>query len=198
MPSPLLADAWSWRCPYESSVDTDFPRCAQDTCWLAGPDGLFFISGAPRRGPVLRSRARRLAPTPAPWQRPSGAATEQLPELGGQMVEGLVIVQNYDKDDESPRFRLFREAYFKRFQKNPGYSAVSAYDAATVLLDALARRRDGESVKAARCSSTAPTRGCSSRSPLTPTVTPPARCSLPRSMKGASSVFVDARQASCA
>jgi branched-chain amino acid transport system substrate-binding protein len=55
------------------------------------------------------------------------AATEQLVELGGQVVEGLLIVQNYDRDDRTPRFQEFSEAYFKRYQKYPGYSSVSAY-----------------------------------------------------------------------
>jgi hypothetical protein len=75
------------------------------------------------------------------------AATEQLVELGGQVVEGLLIVQNYDRDDQTTRFQEFSEAYFKRYQKNPGYSSVSAYDAATVVLTALKNRKKGESLK---------------------------------------------------
>lgn len=131
--------------PYESSADTDFGAVLR-TMLSGRPDSLFFISGALDVA-RLAQQARRLAPA-LPLGASEWAATEQLLELGGQMVEGLVIVQNYDRDDDSQRFRLFREAYFKRFQKNPGYSAVSAYDAATVLLEALARR-DGrsESVK---------------------------------------------------
>ena len=77
------------------------------------------------------------------------AATEQLIELGGEVVEGLLIVQNYDRDDISPRFKEFSEAYFKRFQRNPGYSSVSAYDAATVVLTALKKRSSGQNLKAA-------------------------------------------------
>ena len=65
------------------------------------------------------------------------------------MVEGLLIVQNYDRDDTSERFKAFSEAYFKRFQRNPGYSSVSAYDAATVVLQALKNRQKGETVKSA-------------------------------------------------
>lgn len=131
---------------YESAANVDFAGVV--TSMLAGgPDGLFFISGALDVA-RLAQQARHLAPA-LPLGASEWAATEQLIELGGQMVEGLVIVQNYDRYDESVRFRQFREAYFKRFQMNPGYSAVSAYDAANVLLQALARREDGESVKAA-------------------------------------------------
>lgn len=74
---------------------------------------------------------------------------EELIDLGGEVVEGLLIVQNYDRDDASPRFKEFSDAYFKRFQRNPGYSSVSTYDAATVVLTALKNRKPGEPVKAA-------------------------------------------------
>jgi len=60
-----------------------------------------------------------------------------------------LIVQNYNHNDESPRFKDFSESYFKRFQRNPGYRSVSAYDAATVVLTALKKREKGESMKSA-------------------------------------------------
>ena len=97
------------------------------------------------------------------------------------MVEGLIIVQNYDRNDDSARFREFREAYFRRFQKNPGYSSVSAYDAALVLFAALEKRADSETVKAAVLKH-GPYQACSSRSASTPRATPSARSSLPKSV----------------
>lgn len=33
-------------------------------------------------------------------------------------------MQNYNRDDESTRFKESSEAYFKRFQRNPGFSSV--------------------------------------------------------------------------
>lgn len=111
------------------------------------PDGLFFVAGAIDVA-RLAQQARRQAPA-LPIGASEWAASEQLIELGGKVVEGLLIVQNYDRDDDSPRYREFREAYFKRFQTNPGYSSVSAYDAAMVLFDALSMRAKGESIKAA-------------------------------------------------
>ena len=74
------------------------------------------------------------------------ASGDRVP-ADGDVVEGLLIVQNYDHEDNSPRFREFSEAYFKRFQRSPGYSSVSAYDAATVVLDALRKRQGGETLK---------------------------------------------------
>ncbi len=132
--------------PYESGPDTDFAQVVRRM--LAGkPDGLFFISGAldvARLAQAARKQAPRLPIGASEW-----AATEQLIELGGEVVEGLLIVQNYNQDDDSETFRNFTEAYYKRFQRNPGYSSVSAYDAATVALTALKNRRRDESVKAA-------------------------------------------------
>lgn len=130
--------------PFESRPDVDFGAVVGDM--LKGrPDGLFYIAGAIDVA-RLAQHSRRLAPA-LPIGASEWAATEQLLELGGKMVEGLVIVLNYNRDDDSPRYTAFREAYFKRFQKNPGYSSVSAYDAATVLFAALGRREGKASVK---------------------------------------------------
>jgi branched-chain amino acid transport system substrate-binding protein len=132
--------------PYESGADTRFDQVVR-TMLAARPDGLFFISGAldvARLAQQARRQAPKLAIGASEW-----AATEQLVELGGDVVEGLLIVQNYNQDDDTEHFRAFAEAYYKRFQRNPGYSSVSAYDAATVVLTALKNRRSEETVKAA-------------------------------------------------
>lgn len=132
--------------PYESRPDADFAGVVS-TLLQARPDGLFFIAGALDVA-RLAQQARKQAPQ-LPIGASEWAATEQLIELGGDVVQGLLIVQNYDRDDTSERFRSFSDAYFKRFQRNPGYSSVSAYDAATVVLTALRQRRNGETLKQA-------------------------------------------------
>lgn len=132
--------------PYESGTDTDFEAVVGQLV-AARPDGLLFIAGALDVARLAQA-SRKLAPQ-LPIAASEWAATEQLIELGGAVVEGLLIVQNYDRDDASPRFKEFSDAYFKRFQRNPGYSSVSTYDAATVVLTALKNRREGETVKAA-------------------------------------------------
>jgi branched-chain amino acid transport system substrate-binding protein len=132
--------------PYASGTDTDFDAVVRNML-VVNPDSLFFISGALDVARFAQ-QSRKLAPT-LPIGAAEWASTEQLIELGGPVVEGLLIVQNYDRDDTSERFKAFSEAYFKRFQRNPGYSSVSAYDAATVVLQALKNRQKGETVKAA-------------------------------------------------
>lgn len=132
--------------PYESGPETDFAQVMGDMLQHR-PDGLFFISGAldvARLAQQARKQAPQLPIGAAEW-----AATEQLVELGGEVVDGLLIVQNYDRDDTSPHFKEFTQAYFKRFQRMPGYSSVSAHDAATVVLTALKNRQPDEPLKAA-------------------------------------------------
>lgn len=130
--------------PYVSGPDTDFPEVMHQML-AAKPDSLFFISGAldvARLAQQARKQAPKLPIGASEW-----AATEQLIELGGTVVEGLLIAQNYDHEDTSSRFTEFSEAYFKRFQRQPGYSAVSAYDAATVVLEAMRRRKGNQTLK---------------------------------------------------
>lgn len=130
--------------PYESSPDTDFGKVIAQM--LHGkPDSLFFISGAldvARLAQQARQQAPQLPIGASEW-----AATEQLIELGGDVVEGLLIVQNYNRDDDSAGFKAFSDDYFKRFQRSPGYSSVSAYDAATVVLTGLKKRSQSDSLK---------------------------------------------------
>ena len=130
--------------PYSSQADTHFDVVVSEML-TAKPDSLFFISGGLDVA-RLAQQARIQAPS-LPIGASEWAATEQLVDLGGKVVEGLLIAQNYNRDDTSPRFKAFSEAYFKRFQRHPGYSSVSAYDAATVVLSALKMQKPGESVK---------------------------------------------------
>ncbi|OGB71412.1 MAG: ABC transporter substrate-binding protein [Burkholderiales bacterium RIFOXYC12_FULL_65_23] len=131
---------------YESGDSTDFGQVISQML-ASKPDSLVFISGAldvARLAQQARKQAPKLPIAAAEW-----AATEQLVELGGEVVEGLLIVQNYDRDDQSERYRDFADAFYKRFQRQPGYSTVAAYDATTVVLTALKNRRRGETLKQA-------------------------------------------------
>jgi branched-chain amino acid transport system substrate-binding protein len=129
---------------YHSAGDTDFETIIANML-ISQPEGLLFISGALDVA-RLAQQARRQAPE-LPIAAAEWAANEQLIEFGGEVVEGLIIVQNYDRDDTSARYRAFSDAYFKRFQRQPGYSSVSAYDAALVVLGALKAQRGNESLK---------------------------------------------------
>jgi branched-chain amino acid transport system substrate-binding protein len=132
--------------PYESGDSADFGTVMRGLL-NKQPEGLLFLSGAidvARLAQQARKQAPQLPISASEW-----AGTEQLLDLGGTVVEELLIVQNFNPDDRSSRYVAFREAYFRRFKRDPGYSSVMAYDAATVLLEALRRRSSGETLKQA-------------------------------------------------
>ena len=132
--------------PYASGDEADLAGVVRQM--LAGkPDSMIFISGAldvARLAQQARKQAPQLPITAVEW-----AATEQLSALGGEVVENLLIVQNYDRDDNSHHYLEFADAFYRRFQRHPGYSTVASYDAATVLLTALKARQAGEPLKQA-------------------------------------------------
>ena len=131
---------------YESGDNTDFAGVVRQML-ASKPDSMVFISGAldvARFAQQARKQAPQLPITAVEW-----AATEQLPALGGEVVENLLIVQNYDRDDDSSHYREFADAFYRRFQRHPGYSTVASYDAATVVLTALKARQPGEPLKQA-------------------------------------------------
>lgn len=132
--------------PYESAGTADFAGTVQ-RMRAAQPDVLFFISGALDVA-RLAQEARRQAPA-LPIAASEWAATEQLLELGGPVVEGLMIIQNFDREDSSPRYRAFSDAFYQRYQRQPGYSSVASYDAATVVLTSLKVQRRDETLKQA-------------------------------------------------
>ena len=131
---------------FESRPDADFGEVMR-AMLAAEPDGLMFLAAAidlTRLCQHAKLQAPQLPIAAAEW-----AASEKLIELGGKALEGLVIVQAFDRDERSARYQAFRSAYFKRFQREPGYSSVLAYDAATVLFDAMQRRTEDETLKQA-------------------------------------------------
>lgn len=111
------------------------------------PDALVFIANASdtaRLAQQTRKQDKGLPLVATEW-----ANTDQLIELGGQSVEGLAIVQQFNPNDQSPRFINFQQRYTQRFGRPPAFASVLAHDAATVLLDTLARRKGEQALKQA-------------------------------------------------
>jgi branched-chain amino acid transport system substrate-binding protein len=74
-------------------------------------------------------------------------STERFIELGGAAVEGVYIAQFVDYGNTTPRYRNFLSAYRSRFRQDSGFSGIAGYDAATVVMDALAGRKKGIALK---------------------------------------------------
>lgn len=109
------------------------------------PDALLFVSSAvdtarfAQQAQQLGATQKRIS---VEW-----SATEQLIEFGGKAVDGLFVTQFFDRDDTSPTYLAFRQAYEKRFQASPGFGSLAAYDATRAVVEALARGDKGVSLK---------------------------------------------------
>lgn len=107
------------------------------------PDGLLFVaSGADVAR--LAQHAVRLAPG-LPMAASESSASRSLVPMGGKAVEGMLVAHHHERGDTGARYQAFRSAFMARFGHEPGYSAVAAYDTASVLLQALRRAAPGES-----------------------------------------------------
>lgn len=111
------------------------------------PDGIVIVANAVDAS-LLCQQIRKLDAdlpiTLADW-----AAQERLLELGGKAVEGVTVVQTFDRENEAPRYMEFRRLYTERFDREPGFAGVYAFDAASLVMDALARKTGDTPLKQA-------------------------------------------------
>jgi branched-chain amino acid transport system substrate-binding protein len=92
----------------------------------------------------VRKLAPRVAISVSEW-----SSTDRFIELGGAAVEGVYIAQFVDYGNTTPRYRNFMAAYRNRFGQDPGFSGIAGYDAANLVMDALAGRKEGTPLKEA-------------------------------------------------
>ncbi len=112
----------------------------------ARPDALVLIANAPDTARIVQRVRKENGHLPliaAEW-----SATEQLLMLGGRAVEGLRVAQYMDHQSTTPDYLKFVADFRQRFGRAPGFAEVAAFDAMRVLLQALAQRQSGESLKA--------------------------------------------------
>ncbi|MBL8391332.1 MAG: ABC transporter substrate-binding protein [Candidatus Accumulibacter sp.] len=129
---------------FESGGDRSLRQLAEDLL-SSGPDGILIVANSVDTA-LLCQQIRKLG-SGLPILAAEWAATERLLELGGKAVEGLMVGQNFNRSSEEPRYLAFREAYSERFHREPGFGGTLAFDAANVLLEALARREGEQGVK---------------------------------------------------
>jgi len=129
---------------FDSSIGGEFFRAA--TILLASkPDAIIFIANgvdAAQLTQQVRKQDSEIELMAAEW-----AASESLLTLGGAAIEGLLLLQTYDRYDETAYYVAFRDAYKTRFRSDPGFSSIAAYDGATVLFSALQDLGEGETIK---------------------------------------------------
>ena len=111
------------------------------------PDGILLLANAVDVA-MLCQHLRKLNAS-IPMATSEWAATEQLIEVGGSSVEGIVIAQFLDRQSTQPAFLTFRQNYLDRFGKLPGFAGVTAFDATNTVLDAIEHQAPGQSLKQA-------------------------------------------------
>ncbi|MEP3112966.1 ABC transporter substrate-binding protein [Nisaea sp.] len=72
----------------------------------------------------------------------SWSASENLVVLGGRAAEGMLLGENYDRNDTSAQYVRFRDAFTGLFGVLPSQSSITSYDAAQILFAAM-RNTDG-------------------------------------------------------
>jgi len=77
------------------------------------------------------------------------AATEQLIDLGGASVEGAIISQFFNRKSQKPSYVAFRQEFETNYNAEPGFGALHAYNATTMVLESMKQQRHGESLKQA-------------------------------------------------
>lgn len=112
------------------------------------PDAIVVVAGAvdvARFAQLLRAMdGERILLASAEW-----AGTEALPELGGRAVEGLLVQQFYDRDNQAVAYSRFVANYWERFRQPPGFGSVMAYDALRVIVAAIDERHPDEDARTA-------------------------------------------------
>ena len=129
---------------YESSPDANLGTIVRQAL-NTRPDAVLMITSAvdaARFSQKLRDRHPDILLFTSQW-----AATDRLIELGGAAVDGMMVHNYYDRDSGSERMTNLRRVYVERFQREPGFAGVAAYDATRAVLDGLTRRRGGESLR---------------------------------------------------
>lgn len=129
---------------FSSSDDTHFSDLARQLL-QSRPDGILVLANSVDAA-LLCQHVRKLNPaiqiSTSEW-----AATERLIELGGRAVEGLVIAQFIDREGKQPGYVEFRRNFNARFGKDPGFAALTAFDAANVIIEAIEHQAAGQSLK---------------------------------------------------
>lgn len=132
--------------PFNSDDSTHFSALTERLLH-SQPDGVLIVANSVDTALLaqqIRKRDANINIYASEW-----AATERLLELGGKAIEGMVIAQFLDRTSQQPSFLAFHKTYVARFQQQPGFAGLTGFDAANVVLDALAARTDGQTLKQA-------------------------------------------------
>jgi len=75
------------------------------------------------------------------------AGTERLIELGGRHVEGAFVPQYLDRESSELTYQTFRSQFVTRFNHEPGFPGMVAYNATRVVIEALRAAPNADKLK---------------------------------------------------
>lgn len=125
------------RIPFNQAGESGFSDPAEQLL-TSGADAFLLVANGFDSAQLSLQIRKRGASQPiaaAEW-----AASEQLIAMGGAAVEGLEVLQTYNRNDQSAHFLQFVEAYKARFNSIPGYTSVATHDAVTMLIAGLKKQ----------------------------------------------------------
>lgn len=129
---------------FDSSTAPDYAQLASQAL-KEKPQAVMLITSALDAALLinqLRQQQEPLVIAVAEW-----AGHGKLIELGGNVVENVILAQHINMQDSSPAFSAFRDAYTSRFGEAPSFPAMTAYNATRVVLQGLSEQRNEESLK---------------------------------------------------
>ncbi len=75
------------------------------------------------------------------------SATDVILKFGGKTVEGMEFFRSFDNDNTNPTYLIFKQAFIKRFGREPGFASAHGYDAAMIIIAALQKNDDSTQLK---------------------------------------------------
>ena len=109
------------------------------------PDGILILANSVDAAMLcqhLRKLDSSIPITASEW-----AATEQLIELGGLAVDGVVLGQFLDRQSSQKNYVEFRKNYIERFGREPGFAGLTAFDATNVIFEGIEHQASGQALK---------------------------------------------------
>lgn len=103
------------------------------------------VVGRPLDVARLAQRMRAIDPTGPAIASAERGSGEQLFELGGRAIEGMLVQHILDPDVQSAHFDHFARDYLDHFRQAPGVTAALGFESASAVITALQAREKGES-----------------------------------------------------
>lgn len=91
---------------------------------------------------LIRAKNPKVTIATSEW-----AGTERLIQLGGKHVENVIVPQFIDRDSKLPAYLKFRNSFKRRFNSEPGFPGVVAYNATNVIIKALRENPNVDALK---------------------------------------------------